>query len=48
MRIGSIRGRGVLEQAQGDVEEQGTYIRFWADDLLDEIDELQRTGRAIR
>ena len=48
VRIGSIRGREILEQARGEVDEQGTYIRFWAEDLLDEIDELQRTGRAIR
>ena len=47
VRIGSVRGRAVLEQAQGDVEEQGTYIRFWAEDLLDEIEELERTGRAL-
>ncbi|HME91734.1 MAG TPA: HEAT repeat domain-containing protein [Myxococcaceae bacterium] len=48
VRIGSVRGRDVLEQARADVDEQGTYIRFWADDLLDEIDELHRTGRAIQ
>jgi HEAT repeat protein len=46
VRIGSVRGRAVLEEARVDVEEQGTYIRFWAEDLLDQIEELERTGRA--
>jgi HEAT repeat protein len=47
VRIGSVRGRAVLEQARADVEEQGTYIRFWAEDLLDHLEELERTGRAL-
>ncbi len=47
VRVGSIRGASVLEQARKDTDEEGSYIKFWADDLLDEVEELKRTGRAI-
>ncbi len=47
IRAGSIRGTGVLREACQDPEEQGGYLRHWAEELLDEADELQRTGRAI-
>jgi HEAT repeat protein len=47
VRTGSIRGADVLEQARKDPEEEGSYLKFWADNLLEEIDELKRTGRAI-
>ncbi len=44
---GSARGQKVLEQARDDPEEEGTYLRFWAEDLLEQIEELSRTGRAM-
>jgi HEAT repeat protein len=47
VHVGSVRGEPVLEQARKDPEEEGSYLKFWADDLLDEIGELKRTGRAI-
>lgn len=47
VHLGSVRGRSVLEQARDDPEEEGSYLRRWADELLDEIEELKRTGRAI-
>jgi HEAT repeat protein len=47
VQIGSTRGEQVLRQARDDPEDVGTYLRFWADDLLDEVEELRRTGRAI-
>src|SRR5215831_14197889 len=47
VHLGSVRGKSVLEQAREDPEEEGSYLRRWADELLDEIEELKRTGRAI-
>jgi HEAT repeat protein len=47
VHLGSVRGRSVLEQAREDPEEEGSYLRRWADELLDQIEELTRTGRAI-
>jgi HEAT repeat protein len=47
VHAGSPRGQAVLEEAGKDPEEEGTYLRFWAEELLDEIEELKRTGRAI-
>jgi HEAT repeat protein len=47
VRCGSVRGASVLQEAKEDAEEQGVYLRYWAEELLDEIDELNRTGRAI-
>ncbi len=47
VQAGSPRGQAVLEQAKKDPEEEGTYLRFWAEELLDQIEELKRTGRAI-
>jgi HEAT repeat protein len=47
VQVGSAGGERVLQQAREDSEEEGSYLRFWADDLLDQIAELRRTGRAI-
>ncbi len=47
VQAGSPRGQAVLEQAKKDPEEEGTYLRFWAEERLDQIEELKRTGRAI-
>jgi HEAT repeat protein len=47
VNAGSPRGQAVLEQAGKDPEEEGTYLKFWAEELLDQIEELKRTGRAI-
>jgi HEAT repeat protein len=46
-RLGSVRARSTLEAARDDPEEQGSYIRFWAEELLDDLEELERTGRAV-
>ncbi len=45
--VGSTQGEKVLQEAQADPEEQGQHTQFWAEDLLDQIEELRRTGRAI-
>lgn len=47
VRAGSARGERVLNEARADPDEQGGYLRFWAEDLLEEIDDLRRTGRAL-
>jgi HEAT repeat protein len=47
VKIGCTRGRKALQEAHKDPEEAGSYVTFWAEDLLDEIDELERLGRAI-
>ena len=47
VQVGSARGEAVLRQARDDVDEEGTYIKFWAEELLDQIDELRRTGRVL-
>jgi len=46
VRAGSVRGRGALEEALRDPEEDAG-IRGWAEELLDELGELVRTGRAV-
>ena len=45
--LGSTRGEAVLREAEADPEEQGTHVQFWAEDLLDQISELRRTGRTL-
>jgi HEAT repeat protein len=45
--VGSVRGEEALREAASDPEELGTHIQFWAEDLLDAIEELRRTGRAL-
>jgi bilin biosynthesis protein len=45
--LGSVKGEAVLREAAEDPEEQGQHVQFWAEDLLDQIDELRRTGRVI-
>ena len=47
VQVGSAGGEPVLQQAREDPEEEGSYLKFWADDLLEQIAELRRTGRAI-
>ena len=47
VRCGSVRGESALREANEDPEEQGGYLRHWAEELLDEIEELKRTGRAL-
>src|SRR5215472_11307500 len=47
VQVGSARGERVLQQAREDTEEEGSYLKFWADELLEQIAELRRTGRAI-
>jgi HEAT repeat protein len=46
VKAGSVRGEKVLEAARDDEEEKGTHVQPWAEDLLDQIAELRRTGRA--
>jgi len=46
VRLGSVRGERVLESARDDDEERGTHVQFWAEELLDQIAELRRTGRS--
>lgn len=43
----STRGRRALEEARDDPDERGTHTQFWAEELLDQLDELERTGRAL-
>lgn len=47
VQLGSARGRKVLEEARDDPEERGTHTQFWAEELLDDLDELERTGRVV-
>jgi HEAT repeat protein len=47
VQIGCIRGQPALESARDDPEEEGGYVKLWAEELLDQIGELKRTGRAI-
>lgn len=47
VRLGSVRGEKVLEAARDDAEERGTHVQLWAEELLDQIGELRRTGRSI-
>ena len=46
VRLGSVRGEKVLESARDDPEERGTHVQFWAEELLDQIGELRRTGQS--
>ncbi len=46
VRLGSVRGERVLEAARDDAEERGTHVQFWAEELLDQIGELRRTGQS--
>jgi HEAT repeat protein len=46
LRVGSAAGEAVLQEAASDPEEKGTHTQFWAEELLDQIAELRRTGRA--
>jgi hypothetical protein len=48
VKEGSTLGRRALEEARDDPDERGTHTQFWAEDLLDQIDELERTGRALK
>lgn len=48
VRLGSVRGEKVLEDARDDPEERGTHVQFWAEELLDQLSELRRTGQASR
>lgn len=43
--LGSSRGEAVLREAAADPEEQGQHTQFWAEELLDQLDELRRTGQ---
>ncbi|HVE85236.1 MAG TPA: HEAT repeat domain-containing protein [Myxococcales bacterium] len=45
VRLGSTRGEKVLEDARDDPEEQGSHTQFWAEELLDQVAELRRTGQ---
>jgi HEAT repeat protein len=45
--VGSTRGEAVLREVNQDPEEQGQHLQFWSDELLDQVEELRRTGRAI-
>jgi HEAT repeat protein len=47
VQVGCVRGQAVLEAAREDPDEEGGYVKLWAEELLDEIGELRRTGRAI-
>jgi len=46
VKVGSARGEAVLQEAANDPEEKGTHTQFWAEELLDQLSELKRTGRA--
>lgn len=48
VRQGCVRGEATLREALEDPEEQDPYLRSWAEELLDEIAELRRTGRVIK
>jgi HEAT repeat protein len=45
--VGCVRGEAVLREAFSDPDEQGTHVPSWAEDLLDEIEELRRLGTGI-
>jgi HEAT repeat protein len=45
--VGSVRGELALREAREDPEEAGSYVPYWAEELLDQISELRRTGRAL-
>jgi HEAT repeat protein len=45
--VGSVRGEPALKEAANDPEEKGTHIQYWAEDLLDQIDDLRRSKRAL-
>jgi len=47
LSVGCIRGETVLREAAADPEERGTHIQFWAEDLLDSVEDLKRLGRSI-
>jgi HEAT repeat protein len=47
VQLGSTRGEEALREAAADPEEKGTHVQFWAEELLDQISELRRTGAAL-
>ncbi len=47
VKLSCVRGEAVLREAAEDPEEAGSHVQFWAEDLLDEIEELRRVGRAL-
>ncbi|MGQ0506865.1 MAG: HEAT repeat domain-containing protein [Myxococcaceae bacterium] len=47
VRLSCVRGEQALREAAEDPEEAGSHVQFWAEDLLDEISELRRLGRAV-
>jgi HEAT repeat protein len=47
VKVGSVRGEAALREASEDPEEKGTHVQFWAEELLDQIQELRRTGAAF-
>lgn len=47
VQVGSAAGERVLQKAREDPEEEGSYLKRWAEDLLDQIAELRRTGSAL-
>jgi HEAT repeat protein len=47
VRLSCVRGESALREAAADPEEAGSHVQFWAEDLLDEIEELRRVGRAL-
>ncbi|MFZ5469202.1 MAG: HEAT repeat domain-containing protein [Myxococcota bacterium] len=46
VKLGSARGEEVLRAAAADPEEQGQHTQFWAQNLLEEIEELRRAGKS--
>ncbi len=47
VKLSCVRGETVLREAAADPEEAGSHVQFWAEDLLDEIEELRRVDRAV-
>jgi hypothetical protein len=47
VELGSVKGEAVLREVNEDPEERGQHLEFWSEELLDQIEELRRTGRAI-
>ncbi len=47
VKLESTRGESVLREVFEDPEEQGQHLHYWSEELLDQIDELRRTGRAL-
>jgi len=45
VHLRSALGEKVLEAARDDPEERGTHVQLWAEELLDQISELRRTGQ---